>query len=153
MQVELVHAQLKRAKGRADFQDIELYNDISTILSEESNNAESNAILERLAEKLSLKTQSEIKQETQALNQAFTDSKAEGKSERIDDMFLLLNRLKEIAVNDVTLRDMLETEKNTQTENLSSPIIPDDFRCPISLELMKDPVIVATGQVRLRFDI
>lgn len=27
-----------------------------------------------------------------------------------------------------------------------SDIIPDDFRCPISLELMRDPVIVATGQ-------
>lgn len=25
--------------------------------------------------------------------------------------------------------------------------IPDDFKCPISLDLMKDPVIVATGQV------
>lgn len=25
--------------------------------------------------------------------------------------------------------------------------IPEDFRCPISLELMKDPVIVSTGQV------
>ncbi|KAH7863731.1 hypothetical protein Vadar_021309 [Vaccinium darrowii] len=32
---------------------------------------------------------------------------------------------------------------------LSGPspnIIPDDFRCPISLELMRDPVIVSTGQ-------
>ncbi|KDP38040.1 hypothetical protein JCGZ_04683 [Jatropha curcas] len=27
-----------------------------------------------------------------------------------------------------------------------APIIPDDFLCPISLELMRDPVIVATGQ-------
>ncbi|CAM8957142.1 unnamed protein product [Rhodiola kirilowii] len=26
------------------------------------------------------------------------------------------------------------------------PVIPDDFLCPISLELMRDPVIVATGQ-------
>lgn len=26
-------------------------------------------------------------------------------------------------------------------------IIPEDFLCPISLELMRDPVIVATGQV------
>jgi hypothetical protein len=25
--------------------------------------------------------------------------------------------------------------------------MPDDFKCPISLEMMKDPVIVATGQV------
>jgi hypothetical protein len=27
--------------------------------------------------------------------------------------------------------------------------IPDEFRCPISLELMKDPVIVSTGQVAI----
>lgn len=26
-------------------------------------------------------------------------------------------------------------------------VIPDDYLCPISLELMRDPVIVATGQV------
>ncbi|CAL5367188.1 unnamed protein product [Camellia sinensis] len=30
--------------------------------------------------------------------------------------------------------------------NHKPPIMPDDFRCPISLELMKDPVIVSTGQ-------
>lgn len=28
-----------------------------------------------------------------------------------------------------------------------SLVIPDEFRCPISLELMKDPVIICTGQV------
>ncbi|XP_062098563.1 protein spotted leaf 11-like [Humulus lupulus] len=27
-----------------------------------------------------------------------------------------------------------------------SPVIPNDFRCPISLELMKNLVIVSTGQ-------
>ncbi|KAI4354453.1 hypothetical protein L6164_003313 [Bauhinia variegata] len=25
-------------------------------------------------------------------------------------------------------------------------VIPDEFRCPVSLELMKDPVIISTGQ-------
>ncbi|KAK1390052.1 RING-type E3 ubiquitin transferase [Heracleum sosnowskyi] len=35
------------------------------------------------------------------------------------------------------------SEENTKT---SSPVIPDDFLCPISLEVMRDPVIVATGQ-------
>ncbi|GFQ04561.1 U-box domain-containing protein 11 [Phtheirospermum japonicum] len=38
----------------------------------------------------------------------------------------------------------------SKEENKNKPdslvIIPDDFRCPISLELMRDPVIVATGQ-------
>ncbi|KAG0574236.1 hypothetical protein KC19_VG246500 [Ceratodon purpureus] len=31
-------------------------------------------------------------------------------------------------------------------EKLRSEAVPDDFNCPISLDLMKDPVIVATGQ-------
>lgn len=35
-------------------------------------------------------------------------------------------------------------DNNKKPESL---VIPDDFRCPISLELMRDPVIVATGQV------
>lgn len=29
-----------------------------------------------------------------------------------------------------------------------SPVVPEFFRCPISGELMKDPVILKTGQVR-----
>lgn len=36
------------------------------------------------------------------------------------------------------------------TEEIKKPdalVIPDDYLCPISLELMRDPVIVATGQV------
>lgn len=28
----------------------------------------------------------------------------------------------------------------------SDPLVPSDFRCPISLELMRDPVVVASGQ-------
>lgn len=34
-----------------------------------------------------------------------------------------------------------------------SPVIPVDFLCPISLEIMRDPVIVATGQVWFTFSI
>lgn len=34
-----------------------------------------------------------------------------------------------------------------ENKKVDSPVIPDDFLCPISLELMRDPVIVATGQV------
>ncbi|KAG8382788.1 hypothetical protein BUALT_Bualt05G0113700 [Buddleja alternifolia] len=33
-----------------------------------------------------------------------------------------------------------------ENKKQDSPVIPDDFLCPISLELMRDPVIVATGQ-------
>ncbi|KAL8463572.1 hypothetical protein ACS0TY_034287 [Phlomoides rotata] len=38
------------------------------------------------------------------------------------------------------------SEVGLSKEKPDSRAIPDDFRCPISLELMRDPVIVATGQ-------
>lgn len=34
----------------------------------------------------------------------------------------------------------------SRTNSMVEAIVPVDFRCPISLELMKDPVVVATGQ-------
>ncbi|KAK7379904.1 hypothetical protein VNO78_34180 [Psophocarpus tetragonolobus] len=45
-----------------------------------------------------------------------------------------------------------ESQENSETNSLSEVkkpepiVIPEDFLCPISLELMRDPVIVATGQ-------
>ncbi|KAF5207521.1 Ring-type e3 ubiquitin transferase [Thalictrum thalictroides] len=40
----------------------------------------------------------------------------------------------------------LADKNEDDTKKSDSVSIPDDFRCPISLELMRDPVIVATGQ-------
>ncbi|PIA63746.1 hypothetical protein AQUCO_00201232v1 [Aquilegia coerulea] len=40
----------------------------------------------------------------------------------------------------------LADKNGDDTKKSDSVTIPDDFRCPISLELMRDPVIVATGQ-------
>lgn len=43
----------------------------------------------------------------------------------------------------------LNTTNNSleESKKADSPVVPDDFLCPISLEIMRDPVIVATGQV------
>lgn len=37
-----------------------------------------------------------------------------------------------------------------ENKKIDSPVIPEDFLCPISLELMRDPVIASTGQVTTR---
>ncbi|KAF9590178.1 hypothetical protein IFM89_031833 [Coptis chinensis] len=42
--------------------------------------------------------------------------------------------------------DKLADNNLEDTKKSDSVAIPDDFRCPISLELMRDPVIVSTGQ-------
>lgn len=47
---------------------------------------------------------------------------------------------------DILGRKILEDESNK-----GAVAIPDDFLCPISLEIMRDPVIVATGQVNINF--
>lgn len=41
----------------------------------------------------------------------------------------------------------VDDHDNIKKPDANSSAIPDDFICPISLELMRDPVIVATGQV------
>lgn len=46
--------------------------------------------------------------------------------------------------------DGQDNSTNKSLDEIKKPdpiVIPDDFLCPISLELMRDPVIVATGQV------
>ncbi|CAI9296862.1 unnamed protein product [Lactuca saligna] len=49
--------------------------------------------------------------------------------------------------NDSKISSPLDICKNIdENKKLDAPSIPDDFLCPISLELMRDPVIVSTGQ-------
>ncbi|XP_022776378.1 U-box domain-containing protein 11-like isoform X2 [Durio zibethinus] len=43
-------------------------------------------------------------------------------------------------------QDNVATKGTGETKKPDALVIPDDFLCPISLELMRDPVIVATGQ-------
>lgn len=43
-----------------------------------------------------------------------------------------------------------ETKVSSQKVNPDSITIPIDFRCPISRDLMRDPVIASTGQVRIQ---
>jgi hypothetical protein len=78
-----------------------------------------------------------------------------------DQAFEILNMLKtlfpaeELALDDPDVKKhqiAQRTGVNTVVQNAAepgegTPNIPDDFKCPISLDLMRDPVIVATGQV------
>ncbi|RRT50625.1 hypothetical protein B296_00013797 [Ensete ventricosum] len=67
--------------------------------------------------------------------------------ENIEKMSMLLKKIKDFVQ---TQNPEMGTHSDSKPFLLDGkpkvPIVPDDFRCPISLELMKDPVIVATGQ-------
>lgn len=46
-----------------------------------------------------------------------------------------------------SLRDLKTKQQRSSFTDPNKRSVPDEFRCPLSKELMKDPVIVASGQV------
>ncbi|CAI9108080.1 OLC1v1007599C1 [Oldenlandia corymbosa var. corymbosa] len=151
-QVELVLAQFSRAKGRVDLPDAELYEDLLFLYNRSSDSSADPNILRRLVEKLHLKGISDLTQESLALHEmvAVTGGDPE---ERIEKMSMVLKKIKDFVQTENPNMDGTGNRKPDPSSrqqaavgNHKPPVIPDDFRCPISLELMGDPVIVSTGQ-------
>ena len=148
-------SQFRRAKGRVDSPDDELYEDLLSVYEKSSDAPVDPAILKRLSEKLQLTGIADLTQESLALHEMVTCSGGDP-GESIEKMSMLLKRIKDFVQTENPNLDAPRREKNLHSSgsgqasndgNHKAPVIPDDFRCPISLDLMKDPVIVSTGQV------
>jgi hypothetical protein len=140
-QIQLVHAQFKRAKEKMEDPDIQLAGDISMVQNGKDPDL---ALLKRISEKLHLKTIHDLKRESLAIHDLVILSGGVPE-DCFETMSFILVKLKDcIVLGNPDATDSSEGEKSLI--NHRSPVIPDDFRCPISLELMKDPVIVSTGQ-------
>lgn len=112
------------------------------------------AVVRRVAEKLQLMGVAELTQESIALHEMVSASGDPGES--IEKMSMLLKKIKDFVQTENPNLDSPSrgnpipsscSGQVSAEEAHKSIIIPDDFRCPISLELMRDPVIVSTGQV------
>ncbi|CAI0549507.1 unnamed protein product [Linum tenue] len=84
---------------------------------------------------ISMVRAAELKKELQKLVNSIVDHE-DYRTETIDQ------------AND-TLRALKELRAPKQQENVSAaaPSCPEEFKCPLSKELMRDPVILCTGQV------
>nr|A2ZLU6.2 RecName: Full=Protein spotted leaf 11; AltName: Full=Cell death-related protein SPL11; AltName: Full=RING-type E3 ubiquitin transferase SPL11 [Oryza sativa Indica Group]Q0IMG9.2 RecName: Full=E3 ubiquitin-protein ligase SPL11; AltName: Full=Cell death-related protein SPL11; AltName: Full=Protein spotted leaf 11; AltName: Full=RING-type E3 ubiquitin transferase SPL11 [Oryza sativa Japonica Group]AAT94160.1 cell death-related protein SPL11 [Oryza sativa Japonica Group]AAT94161.1 cell death-rela len=146
-QVELVHAQLKRAKERIDMPDDEFYNDLLSVYDKNYDPSAELAILGRLSEKLHLMTITDLTQESLALHEMVASGGGQDPGEHIERMSMLLKKIKDFVQTQNPDMGPPMASRVLDSNGDSRPItIPDEFRCPISLELMKDPVIVSTGQ-------
>lgn len=144
-QVELMRMQLKRAKKRADTQDMELAMDMMVVFSQKDDRNADSAILERLAIKLELHTVADLKAETLAIRKLVKERGGQN-SENIQQVINLLKKFKQVAgIDETVVADDPKSSKCIQ--RCQSSLIPHEFLCPITLEIMTDPVIVATGQV------
>ncbi|KAH7678053.1 GrpE nucleotide exchange factor coiled-coil-containing protein [Dioscorea alata] len=152
-QVELVHAQFKRAKERIDMPDTELYGDLSMVCNGSTEGNIDPVILQRLAEKLQLTTISELSQESFALHEMAAASSSADPGENTKKMLVLLQQIKDFMQSQNPQMGDPAISNVPANEKPKTPVIPEDFRCPISLELMNDPVIVATGQTYERSSI
>lgn len=97
----------------------------------------SSEILVKIAEGLSLRSNQEILIEAVALEKLKENAEQSEKieeAEYIEHMIALVTRMHERLI-------LIK-----QSESCSPVPIPADFCCPLSLELMTDPVIVASGQ-------
>ncbi|KAK9279642.1 hypothetical protein L1049_013321 [Liquidambar formosana] len=146
-QVELVLTQFRRAKGRVDAPDDDLYEDLLSLYNKSNDAATDPAVLRRLAEKLQLMGIADLTQESLALHEMVVASGGDP-GESIEKMSMLLKKIKDFVQTEHPDMDAPSScsGQASNVGNHNSPVIPDDFRCPISLELMKDPVIVSTGQ-------
>lgn len=163
LQVELVTRELRRAKYVADPTEERLGEDIEALLREQREGSRSGTKgLERVAEKLELRSKETIAQEIQVrwmreMRVAFVFWVLHSKAYLNAGVWLLQALEKE--------RDKAHAEEDKKEEELidralqlvnemsgllegaaEGPEIPADFRCPLSGELMSDPVIVASGQ-------
>ncbi|XP_071705805.1 U-box domain-containing protein 14-like [Rutidosis leptorrhynchoides] len=146
-QIELVHVQFKRAKDRIDSPDLTLNRDLSMVKKGNEPDLET---IKRLSEKLCLTTVNDLKRESIAIHDMVIATGGYPE-DRFEMMSFLLRKIKDCVMLRSPEVDMSEVETSVMRHR--SPVIPDDFRCPISLELMKDPVIVSTGQTYERASI
>lgn len=132
-----------------------MYEDLLSLYDKSSDAAIDSPVLRRLAEKLQLMGISDLTQESLALHEMVTASGGDPGAS-FEKMSMLLKKIKDfvqtenLAIDDNNRGKGLSSTSSRQGASEKShqaPVIPDDFRCPISLELMKDPVIVSTGQV------
>ncbi|KAJ8762173.1 hypothetical protein K2173_007327 [Erythroxylum novogranatense] len=143
-QVELMCLQLRRAKRRTDTQDIELAVNMMVVISKTDERNSDHAIIERLAKKLELDTIDDLKNETVAVKNILKE-KGNQNLESTSQIIDLLNKFRQILGMEVI--DVLENPVLSKLPDKSpTEVIPHEFLCPITLEIMTDPVIIASGQ-------
>lgn len=133
-----------RAIRKVDAPDPLLTRDLAVVWGHHDKHTDP-TILKRISEKLQLKSLDDIKKESVALHELVISSGGDP-DDRLEEMSSLLRKLKDFVLSE---NPITETPASSRSGSIKhrSPVIPDEFRCPISLELMQDPVIVSTGQV------
>ncbi|XP_071697315.1 U-box domain-containing protein 15 [Rutidosis leptorrhynchoides] len=156
-QIELLQKQLQGAKQRTDTLDVELAMDMMIIFSKYDERHADIVILERLAKKLDLYSTADLEIETVAVKKLVKERGTTKHVESTQQIVDLLKKFKQVAGfddnNNGNMNKVVVKDDSPSLERCRSMLIPHEFLCPISLEIMTDPVIIATGQTYERENI
>ncbi|MCO5578591.1 hypothetical protein L7F22_032435 [Adiantum nelumboides] len=166
-QVELVKKQAKRAKLSVDVKDSKLCIEVRRAMGQiERKEAPNASRLSEVFSSLDLRNAENCQREIEKLQAEEVEGlwDTSGPARRLEDRKVPLSDLISfVRYCKCVLYGASETSYEPMAEMLigmkengleeSDIKVPDDFRCPISLELMRDPVTVATGQTYEREEI
>ncbi|KAK8494116.1 hypothetical protein V6N13_122218 [Hibiscus sabdariffa] len=164
-QVELLHKQAKRVELFVDPREVQRRDELLKVMASNNEknmkNAANRCSIDIEAAKLvfssiglrsSLDYEEEMsKLEAEAQKQAGTGGLIVVSN--INNLVALVSYSKSMVFSEESKKDDIKqssvsVSRNTDQSSSSQSMsfnIPDEFRCPISLDLMKDPVIVASG--------
>ncbi|KAJ4960909.1 hypothetical protein NE237_020819 [Protea cynaroides] len=146
--VELVAKQAFKAKFKVDPDDERAMNDVLTFLNEfESKVAPRGIDLRRVIDYLEIRSWSQCDKEIKFLDEEIDWESSNGDEKEV---VLLSSVMAFMCYCRVVMFDVVDRKSNDRSDvrcngEMLSCLNPDDFKCPISLELMTDPVTISTG--------
>ncbi|KAK6261162.1 hypothetical protein QUC31_006978 [Theobroma cacao] len=147
--VELVAKQARKAKIDIDPDDERAMRRVRSVLNRFEKGIEPEfQILKWVLDHLEIKSWCDCNKEIQFLEEEISSQCVDGKEREVPFLSSLLGFMSYCRG---VVFDTLDNRNTDQTDvrcniDILSCLNPEDFRCPISLELMIDPVTVSTGQ-------
>lgn len=147
--VELLVKQARKVEFEIDPSDERAATNVRMILGQfEKKFVPNSTNLKRVFDHLGIKNWSECNKEIKFLEEEMVLESADGtvkEAKHLSSLMGLMNYCRGILFDVVDNRNTEHLDIGHEMEGLEC-LNPEDFRCPITLELMTDPVIIATGQ-------
>lgn len=165
-QVELLHRQARRAQLYLDFKEAQKRDEViqAAIVNNEKNRKNKGAFIDLvrvrdIVSSIGLNSPGDVDEEILKLEREAEKQAGTGGLVVVSNINSLISLISSISKSTVyTMEESLRAQEdlkkrkvptnNRQDQSFSSSLVmnvPDEFRCPISLDLMNDPVIIASG--------
>ncbi|KAK6279619.1 hypothetical protein POUND7_019886 [Theobroma cacao] len=141
--VVLLRKQCTQSKPLIDPRDDFLMREVIAMLDQiKKEIVPDHSRLKQIVENLGLRDNSSCREEIESLQEEIQNQMDEKSKADIVSVIGLVRYAKCVLYGSSTT----QKSDHRRRKSMSDITIPADFRCPISLELMRDPVVVASGQ-------